>query len=164
STTEDSDFRKNLFAASRATFAARWQQRLVERYRGTVLWQGMTRSSPVFARLARDYVRRLDARGLRAAFAPTRSELADPQDFRLELAANRPWPVAPDAALVCAPAPSFARAHGRFRTGLGVAEWERVPEAWARAANTLDRLIVPDAFQAEAFRASGVKTPIAIVP
>jgi len=164
STSEDSDFRTGLFAASRATFAARWQQRLIERYRGTLLWQGVTRSSPVFARIARDYVRRLDARGLRAAFAPTRSELTDPQDFRLELASNRAWTAVPDAALVCAPAPCFTRAHGRFRIGLGIAEWERVPESWAAAANTLDRLIVPDAFQAEAFRASGVKTPIAIVP
>lgn len=164
STTEDTSFRTNLFAASRATFAARWQQRLAERYRGTLLWQGMTRSSPVFARLARDYVRRLDARGLRATFAPARTELADPQDFRLELAANRQWSAMPDAALVCAPARCFAHAHGRFRLGLGLGEWERVPADWVTAANMLDRLIVPDAFQADAFRAAGVQTPIAIVP
>ena len=55
---------------------------------------------PPYSGFARDYVRRLDALGLRAAFAPVRSELADPQDFRLELAADRAWNGTPDAALV----------------------------------------------------------------
>jgi GT2 family glycosyltransferase len=164
STNEDTSFRTGIFAQSRATFAARWQRRLAERYRGNVLWQGVTRSPAVHARLARDYVRRLDARGLRALFAPLRSELADAQDFRLELAGEREWSAVPDAAIVAAPASEFARAHGRVRTGLGFSEWDRVPDAWAAAANTLDRLIVPDAFQAEAFRRSRVTAPIAIVP
>ena len=164
STAEDQSFRTGLFAKSRATFAARWQQRLRGNYRGTLLWQGSTRSSPLFARLARDYVRRLDARGLRTTFAATHTELSDPQDFRLELAGTRQWPVIPAAAIVCAPAPEFVHAHGRLRTGIGLGDWERVPPDWASAANTLDRLFVPDAFQAEAFRAAGVKTPIAIVP
>ncbi len=163
STAEDSSFRAGLFERSRATFAARWQKRLAAGYRGTLLWQGVTRTPPIFARLARDYVRRLDARGLRATFAPTRRERADPQDFRLELAASRQWPALPDAALVCAPAPEFVHAHGRLRAGFGLGDWDRVPAEWARAANALDRLIVPDAFQAEAFRAAGVTTPIAIV-
>ncbi|HSS07824.1 MAG TPA: glycosyltransferase, partial [Rhodanobacteraceae bacterium] len=164
STTEHSEFRTRLFEASRATFASRWQRRLAERYRGTLLWHGTTRAAPVYARLARDYVRRLDARGVRAAFASTQAELADPQDFRLELAAQRQWTATPDVALVAAPAPHFAQAHGRLRAGIGISEWERVPADWARAANTLDRLIVPDAFNAEAFRAGGVTRPIAIVP
>jgi GT2 family glycosyltransferase len=164
STSEDQSFRTGLFAASRATFAARWQQRLRDNYRGTVLWQGATRSSPLYARLARDYVRRLDARGLRTAFAPTQTELFDPQDFRLELSGERDWPAIPAAAIVCAPAPNFVRAYGRLRVGIGLGDWERVPADWASAANTLDRLIVPDAFQAEAFRSAGVRTPTAIVP
>ncbi|HVT31735.1 MAG TPA: glycosyltransferase [Rhodanobacteraceae bacterium] len=164
STNEDASFRTGIFAQSRATFAARWQRRLAERYRGNVLWQGVTRTPPVYARLARDYVRRIDARGLRALFEPLGSELADAQDFRLELASQRRWPASPDAAIVCAPAPEFARAHGRVRVGLGFCDWDRAPSAWAAAANTLDRLIVPDAFQAEAFRAGGVRVPIVIVP
>ena len=140
STTEHSEFRTRLFEQSRATFAARWRVRLAQRYRGTLLWQGETRASPVYARLARDYVRRLDARGLRTAFAPTADELPDLEDFRLSLAAERQWPATPDAAIVVAPAPEFARAHGRFRAGIGLCEWDRVPAPWASAANTLDRL------------------------
>ncbi|HVV96926.1 MAG TPA: glycosyltransferase [Rhodanobacteraceae bacterium] len=164
STSEDTSFRTGIFERSRATFAARWQQRLAERYRGNVLWQGVTRMPTVYARLARDYVRRIDARGLRTSFEPLRSELADAQDFRLELASQRQWPASPDAAIVCAPASSFARAHGRVRAGLGFCDFDRVPTEWAGAANTLDRLIVPDAFQAEAFRAGGARVPIEIVP
>ncbi|MGH8172691.1 MAG: glycosyltransferase [Rhodanobacteraceae bacterium] len=164
STVEDQSFRTGLFAQSRATFASRWQQRLRDNYRGTLLWQGTTRSPSPFARFARDYVRRLDARGVRTVFEPVANELHDAQDFRLETAAAREWPGVPAAALVCAPATEFVHAHARWRAGIGLGDWDRVPADWARGANTLDRLFVPDTFQADAFRSAGVKIPIAIVP
>ena len=160
STQDDGGFRKRLWEASRATFAARWHERLRENYRGTVLWQGVTRFPHAYAQLARTLLRRLDARGLRMTYAPVTSELANPEDHRLDLAGRRRWPRVPDATLICAPAHHFDRSQGRYRIGFGFGEWERVPERWADAANALDLLLVPDAFQAEAFRAAGVRTPI----
>src|SRR5690606_32010017 len=65
STQDDGGFRKRLWEASRATFAARWQARLRASYRGDVLWQGVTRVPPAYAHLARLLPRRLDTRGLR---------------------------------------------------------------------------------------------------
>jgi len=164
STQDDGGFRKRLWEASRASFAARWHQRLREDYRGNVLWQGTTRFPPAYAQLARTLVRRLDARGLRMAYAPVAAETPNPHDFRLALAARRTWSDAPDAALVCAPAHYFDKARGHLRVGFGFGEWDRVPEHWARAAKALDRVLVPDAFQAEAFRAAGVRTPIGVLP
>ena len=164
STQDDGGFRRRLWEASRASFAARWQQRLADAYRGTVLWQGTTRFPPAYANLARTLVRRLDARGLRMAFAPVAREVTDPQDYRVDLAGRRRWNATPDAALVCAPAPHFAKAQGRFRVGLGFGEWDRVPARWAEAARALDLLLVPDAFQADAFRAAGVDVPIDVLP
>jgi GT2 family glycosyltransferase len=164
STQDDGGFRKRLWNASRASFAARWQQRLADDYRGTVLWQGTTRFPPPYANLARSLLRRLDARGLRMAFAPVAREVADPQDYRLDLAARRRWTHTPDAALVCAPATHFEKAHGRFRVGLCFGEWDRVPARWAETARALDLLLVPDDFQAEAFRAAGVRVPIEVLP
>ena len=139
STQDDGGFRRRLWEASRASFAARWQQRLADAYRGTVLWQGTTRHPPAYANLARTLLRRLDARGLRMAFAPVAREIADPQDYRVDLAGRRRWNTTPDAALVCAPAPHFDKAQGRFRVGLGFGEWDRVPARCAEATRALDR-------------------------
>ena len=164
STQDDGGFRQRLWDASRAAFAARWHERLRAGYRGTVLWQGTTRFPPAYAQLARSLLRRLDARGLRMAYAPVIEESINADDFRLDLASRRRWKSAPAASLIAAPAHHFDKARGRYRVGLGFGEWDRVPERWADAANTLDRLLVPDAFQAQAFRAAGVGVPIEIVP
>ena len=164
STRDDGGFRQRLWDASRAAFAARWQARLRADQRGDVLWQGATRFPYAQAQLARQFVRRLDARGLRMAYAACEREIADSQDFRLELAGRRRWTPPADAAIVCAPAPAFAHARGRRRIGIGFSEWERVPPAWGEACRALDLLVVPDAFQHEAFRSAGVKVPIEVVP
>ncbi|NCT68555.1 MAG: glycosyltransferase [Rhodanobacteraceae bacterium] len=163
STQDDGGFRARLFAQSRATFAARWQAPLRAAYRGDVLWHGVTRTPPAYAALARLLGRRLDARGLRLRYAPVAPELADAQDRRLELAARRRGANPAEVALVAAP-DAFAQADGAFRVGLGFGEWTRVPAAWARDADTLDLLLVPDAFQRDAFRAAGVRVPIEILP
>jgi GT2 family glycosyltransferase len=164
STQDDGGFRQGLWRASRTTFATRWQERLRERYRGTLLWQGATRYPSAYAQLARLFVRRLDARGLRVAYQSTTREMGDAQDFRLDLAARRRWLPPPDIALVCAPGNHFAQAQARRRVGLGFADWERVPAVWADATRALDLLVVPDAFQRDAFMAAGTKTPIEILP
>lgn len=164
STTDDGGFRERLFAQSRDTFGARWRTRLRNNYLGDALWHGVTRFPTEHAELTRLLLRRLDARGLRMAFAPSLHEVADAQDRRLELAARRKIRALPDIALVCAPDAPFAQAQARHRVALAFGEWDRVPQAWADAANALDRLLVPDAFQRDAFRAAGVRIPIDVLP
>lgn len=164
STRDDGGFRKRLWDASRAAFAARWQERLRAGYRGDVLWQGATRFPHAQAQLARLFVRRLDARGLRMAYAPCEREIPGSEDFRLELAARRRWVPPAAAAIVCAAAPAFAQARGRRRLGIGIGDWDRIPADWSDACRGLDLLLVPDAFQYEAFRSAGVTAPIEIVP
>jgi GT2 family glycosyltransferase len=164
STADDGGFRQRLWAKSRATFASRWQARLRADIRGNVLWQGPTRAPYAQAHLARLLVRRLDARGLRMSHAALVAEIGSGDDARLELAMRRQWPQPADAAIVCAPSAAFAHAQGRHRLGIGNGDWERVPREWADAARALDRLIVPDAFQRDAFRAAGVDVPIEVLP
>ena len=163
STQGDGGFRARLFAQSRETFSTRWRERLRAVYRADVGWHGATRFPYAQAELARLFVRRLDARGLRMHFDASVRELADTQDRRLDLAARRRAPSTADIAIACGAA-AFARARGRRRVGLAYGEWERVPDTWAETAQTLDVLLVPDAFQHEAFRAAGVRTPIEILP
>ncbi|MFC4818830.1 glycosyltransferase [Dokdonella ginsengisoli] len=164
STQDDGGFRSRLFADSRAAFAARWRERLRADYRGDVLWHGATRFPGATAELARLFVRRLDARGLRMGFAPTARECADAQDGRLDLAARRRLPAVPAAAIACGAEDAFAQARGRWRVGVGLSDCETASPQAARGARSLDLLLVPDAFQREAFERAGVRTPIQILP
>jgi GT2 family glycosyltransferase len=164
STRDDGGFRERLWKQSRATFAERWQQRLIDAYRGTVLWQGVTRLPYAYGQLARGLLWRLDARALRMAFSAVTSELLDGHDFRLELAARRTLPLLPEVALVCAPGQLQTIAHGRYRVAVAFSEWERPPAAWIDQYNAFDLVLVPDAFQANAFRAAGLSVPLEILP
>ncbi|MEO8010142.1 MAG: glycosyltransferase family 2 protein, partial [Dokdonella sp.] len=87
STRDDGGFRARLWTQSRAAFAARWQQRLLARYRATLHWQGLTRAPRAEATLARGVIGRLDARGWRTSFAATTPELLASDDFRVMTAA-----------------------------------------------------------------------------
>lgn len=164
STRDDGGFRQRLWAASRATFAARWQEPLRAIHRGEVLWQGSTRAPFAHAHLARLLVRRLDARGLRMSFAAVDAEVADQQDHRLAIATRRHWPTPADAALVCADGDCFPQARARRRLALSWSEWSQLPASWVPNVNALDHLFVPDAFQREVFLRAGVRTPIEILP
>lgn len=164
STRDDGGFRARLFAQSRETFASRWRSRLRDAYRGDVLWHGVTRSPSAEAHLARLLLPRLDARGLRMRFEPVTGEAGAAQDRRLEIAERRHGSALPEAALVCAAGTEFARARGAYRVGLAFGEWDRVPQAWVAASRTLDRLLVPDTFQRDAFASAGVGVPIGILP
>jgi GT2 family glycosyltransferase len=163
STRDDGGFRERLWKDSRARFAERWQQRLIDRYRGSVLWQGLTRLPHAYGQLTRDLLWRLDARKLRMAYSAVTPELLDGNDFRLELAARRMLPSFPDVAIVCAPGQTQASARGRYRVAIVFSEWRQPPAAWAEHYNKFDLLIAPDAFQAEAYRSIGVTTPIEII-
>ena len=164
STKDDGGFRERLWKDSRARFAERWQQRLIDRYRGSVLWQGLTRLPQAYGQLARGLLWRLDARGLRMAYSSASPELLEGNDFRLELAARRMLHSFPEVALVCAPGQSQTPARGRHRVAIAFSEWRQPPVAWVDYYREFDLLLVPDAFQAEAFRSVGIDTPIEILP
>jgi GT2 family glycosyltransferase len=163
STQDDGGFRQRLWKTSRATFKARWQDRLAADYRGDLLWQGVTRFPEAYAHIARLLVRRLDARGFRMRYEDVEREIGNAGDFRLDLAGRRRGAVRSNTSIVCAPAQRFSKARGQHRIGLGFGEWDRVPSAWADASRRLDLLLVPDTFQRDAFVAAGVKTPIEIL-
>lgn len=163
STQDDGGFRQRLFAQSRAVFAARWRDRLRASYRGDVVWHGATRTPATHGELARLFVRRLDALGLRMGHATACDEVGDWQDSRLDLAARRRMAPLPAAALACG-IDAFAQARGRWRVGLAFCEHDCAPAGAVDAAQRLDLLLVPDAFQQRAFERGGVRVPIEILP
>lgn len=163
STSDDGGFRERLWSDSRVVFAARWQQALRDRYRGTLLWQGCARSPFAYVQLVRALLWRLDSRGLRMGYSAAAPEYPVGEDFRLELATTRQLPPLSEAALVCAPATSATSAEGRYRTTLAFSEWSTLPADWVDYYNRFDLIIVPDAFQKQVFSASGVIAPLEIV-
>ncbi len=164
STSDDGGFRERLRKESREQFARRWQQRLIDRYRGTVLWQGLSRSPLAYAQLSHDLIWRLDARDLRMTFAAAAPELLDGSDFRLALASRRSTPALPEVSLVCSPGQLRTHARGRYRVAIVFSEWLNPPTNWLAYYNGFDLLLAPDSFQAEAYRAIGIQAPIEIFP
>ncbi len=164
STQDDGGFRERLWQQSRATFAARWQQRLRERYRGTLLWQGSASASHAHGQLVRNLLWRLDARGLRMGYEPVAPEYLDDEDFRLTLAANRSLDAMPEAALVCAPTSRKTPARGRHRAALAFSEWSSLPADQVDYYNRFDLVVVPDDFQRDTFRSAGVVAAIEVLP
>ena len=164
STADDGGFRERLRTQSRAAFAARWQERLTNAYRGTVHWQGVSRLPYTHAHLTRSLLWRLDARHLRMAWSAVAPELLDGSDFRVDLAARRSLPPSPEVAFVCAPGTLQAMPRGRFRVALAMSEWQQPPMHWAPYYNGFDLVLVPDAFQADALRSVGVSAPMEILP
>jgi glycosyltransferase involved in cell wall biosynthesis len=59
--------------------------------------------------------------------------------------------------------PSFLFDHETTIGGF-VCETDRIPDRWVRKCNRFDLVIVPSRFCRDAFRRSGVETPIAVVP
>lgn len=163
STSNDGGFRERLWKESRANFAARWQQRLRDRYRGTLLWQGCSRSPFAYVQLTRALLWRLDARNLRMGYTASSPEYPASEDFRLELATRRSLSPMPEAVLVCAPGTTQAIAQGRHRVALAFSEWTTLPANHVDYYNRFDLVIVPDAFQKQVFDAAGITAPIEIV-
>lgn len=161
STRDDGGFRQRLWESSKATFAARWQQRLLDQHRGSLHWVGSTRRIHATTDFTRDLVWRLDARGLHMSHAADRAELADVTDYRLGLATARTPADVPDISLTCLPKLTpTAAPPARLRTAIGFSEDLCLGEDEVAAGNGYDHLFVPDEHQAEVFRRSGIRTRI----
>lgn len=163
STRDDGGFRARLYAQSRATFAARWQQRLLARTRGELLWHGPTRLPTAQALLTHGLVGRLGARDLGVCVRAPAHEVVLDEDYRVVAATQRACPSRIDAALAVGAGPPQLPATAAARLALLWSEWERLPADWVDACHAFDRLLVPDEVQAAILRDSGVRTPIDVL-
>ncbi len=69
------------------------------------------------------------------------------------------WP-----QVVYAPADRFSKNSGAYRIGYTMLEIDRLPPTWVEQANQMDELWTPSTWGAQVFQASGVTTPIHVVP
>ena len=160
STRDDGGFRERLWTESRASFAARWQQtadRKLSRHRA------LAGPDPPAARLRpADPRPALAPRCALAAHGLFGGRAGTARWQRLPSRTGR----APHAAVACPKSPWSARpdqlqtmARGRFRVSLAFSEWARPGAAWVEHCNRFDLLLVPDEFQADAYREAGVTRP-----
>jgi glycosyltransferase involved in cell wall biosynthesis len=84
-------------------------------------------------------------------------------DYRLDCVRGRAAR-ADDVQVIYAQGDAFAAGRGARRIGFTMLEIDRLPREWVRQANLMDEIFVPSTFNAETFRASGVRPPISVVP
>lgn len=58
----------------------------------------------------------------------------------------------------------FASNTGKYKIGFTMLETDHIPAEWAAAANRMDEVWVPSAFNVETFQRSGVTKPIHVIP
>ncbi|MDQ7823717.1 MAG: glycosyltransferase [Candidatus Eremiobacteraeota bacterium] len=89
-----------------------------------------------------------------------------------EISAEASSPAAPHEAteddgaitLCLAPPYAFAAGRGRYRIGYTSHETTELPESWPPLLNRMDEIWVFSTFNERAFRASGVRAPIKVIP
>jgi glycosyltransferase involved in cell wall biosynthesis len=58
----------------------------------------------------------------------------------------------------------FGRNRGRYKVGFTMLEVDGFPPGWVRAANRMDEIWVPSAFNRDGFLRSGAKRPVHVIP
>jgi GT2 family glycosyltransferase len=161
-----------VFQKSRATFRAKWEQALSDRYKHEVHWQSIMNFSTGYAMSCREILRALDRAGVRAtyeyAYGPgTPFPLPEPEgsdDYLLNVIHDRSRRGKPKTAVVYGQGDVFRSNRGQKKVGFTMLEVDGFPRAWVRQANRMDEVWVPSEFNRTGFLESGLKRPIHTVP
>jgi GT2 family glycosyltransferase/glycosyltransferase involved in cell wall biosynthesis len=162
----------SIYEPSRSTFIKKWKCYLTEqRWKSALGWIS-TLKLPVGYAIASQgltkALQRADVRlGYKYIYGPgTPQPNAEPSssgDIVVDDIASRP--LMSDAAHVAfGQGDVFHRNTGPFRIGYTMLEVDGLPGTWVDQANDMDEVWVPSQFNAETFRASGVKKPIGVMP
>jgi GT2 family glycosyltransferase len=164
--------RQAIFQQSRKAFAARWQETLEARYRHQVLWQSILNVPTGYAMSCREIIKALDVEGVRVSYRyvygpGTVFPKPEPEvdlPHRLGVMLSRPAPKRPGVAVVYGQADVFSRNQGKYKIGYTMLEVDGFPRDWVKAANRMDEVWVPSAFNREGFLRSGLERPIQVMP
>jgi GT2 family glycosyltransferase len=162
----------SIYEPSRATFIKKWRSYLVEDRWQSALGLVSTLKLPVgYAVASQGLAKALQRAGVRLGYSyiygpGTPQPTAEPPssgDVIVDDIASRPlMSDAPHVAF--GQGDVFCRNTGRFRIGYTMLEVDGLPRAWVDQANEMDEVWVPSQFNAEAFRSSGVRKPIRVMP
>ncbi|HMA29309.1 MAG TPA: glycosyltransferase [Thermoanaerobaculia bacterium] len=162
----------DLFQKSRATFRRTWRPTLEARYVRDLSWQSILNFPTGYAMSCREILRALDAEGVRVAYEyvygpgtpfPVR-EPEDSGDYLLNVVSKRRAGRRPRVSVVYGQGDVFPRNKGRTRVGYTMLEVDGFPAEWVKNGNGLDEVWVPSAFNRDGFVASGLTTPVHVMP
>ena len=155
-----------IYEASRRTFRKKWGARLKRGERHALLWQSEVGSTSGYAVSSRELLLQLDELGVNVRLAyiyGTDWMDVDRDDHRLAAMRQRPKYLRLPQ-VVYAPAELFSKNSGRYRVGYTMLEVDGIPSEWVEMCNGMDEVWVPTTFNAATFRASGVTSPLHVMP
>ncbi len=172
STSDEPKTFEALFQESRRTFRGLWGKKLEARYRHDLSWQSILNFPTGYAMSCREILRACDAAGIRVAYEyvygpgtpfPVRED-ENAHDYLLNVVSARKSGWRPRVSVVYGQGDVFFRNKGRRRVGYTMLEVDGFPEEWVRQANEMDEIWVPSGFNRDGFVASGLKTPVHVMP
>jgi GT2 family glycosyltransferase len=172
STQRDPKALMRIFQGSRDVFRRKWGAKLEGRYRREILWQSIMNFPSGYSMSCREYVRALEAEGVRTRYQylygpKTVFPVPEPEashDYRLDVIRSRKVPEKPGVAVAYGQGDCFYRNRGRYKVGFTMLEVDGFPADWVRQANAMDEVWVPSAFNRDGFLRSGLKKPAHVIP
>jgi GT2 family glycosyltransferase len=154
-----------IYNKSREVFVEKWARWLEhDRYELELNWHSVVHRPLGYALCSRKMMRAMHFAGARVAYRNAYGEEDGPTGHLLldDLLSR---PLSPGARnLACSQADAFTRVPGRRRVGWTMLEVTGLPQEWVDGCNAMDEVWVPASFNVETFRASGVRTPIEVMP
>ena len=155
----------SIYEKSRKTFSGKWSNWLEdERYSGELVWNSVVTRPLGYALHSRKMMTAMHFGGLKVAYRNAYGDKEDPvEDRLLEDMLKRPVK-AGVAHVAYSQADAFKRVNGRLKIGWSMLEVTGLPQAWVDGCNAMDEVWVPASFNVDTFSASGVTTPIKVMP
>lgn len=152
------------FRRSRETFLEKWKEKIEARYTRKLTWHSFISCEDEYSRISSNMLWALDRAGvdLNLGFLEG-ADKAELDDFRINDMKNRGRDRNRRQVLF-GPPPMLSMADGAGNIGYLFTPYDRFVPEWVKEINRLDEVWVPDEFQAEAARASGVTRDIHVIP
>ncbi|MBV9924341.1 MAG: glycosyltransferase [Acidobacteria bacterium] len=163
---------EHLFLESQKTFRRKWQAALESsRYTLEVNWHSLLNFPTGYANSSRELVLELDRQGVRVNYrylygpgtAFARPEPEQSTSYMVNVIRGRR--VNPSGVHVSyGQGDSFRTDYRSYKIGYTMLEVDGLPREWVRRANLMDEVWTPSSFNADTFRASGVESPVHVMP
>lgn len=172
STTVNEVPQRTLFLKGQQVFRRKWEKKLkLNRYNRQIGWHSLLNFPTGYAISSAELVNALDRQGVQVSYRYLygrgtvfpRPEPDTPLSPTIDAIRRRK--LMPDLPQVTyGQGDMFHANFGSYKVGFTMLETDHIPAEWARQANLMDEVWTPSTFNAETFRASGVKKPIHVIP
>ncbi|WP_258277616.1 glycosyltransferase [Paenibacillus sp. SC116] len=161
-----------MYEKSQNVFRSKWQEKLFAKYKTGVTWRSVV-NLPLFgyAESSRNFMNALEQQNVMVSYryvygpgSPIElEEPAEATDMRIQIYQQRQESLS-NPGIVYGQGDAFLRNPNRYKIGFTMLEVDGLPNEWIRQSNEMNEVWVPSSFNMYAFRESGVRVPIHIMP